>query len=115
MDVRVPGQVVEFVDISNAAVSSNDVLARYAVNGGNNDDTEASPHWVFSDAAVTRYWVALADGVWADDNNWSLSSGGPPGAPYPAAGDKAVFDDGSQQKCTLTAAVTVMEINSMPA
>jgi len=52
---------------------------------------------------MARYWVAVADGNWADNNNWSSTSGGASGASYPVAGDDVYFDSGSSKVCTLNA------------
>jgi len=42
--------------------------------------------------ADNRYWVSAGGTAWADNNNWSASSGGPIGASFPILGDVAYFD-----------------------
>ncbi len=46
-DVTGGTQTVTFVNVSNAAADSNDIHAYASTNSTNNDDSEASPHWVF--------------------------------------------------------------------
>jgi CSLREA domain-containing protein len=56
LDVIAAGQNVSYVDVQYAAASSNDITASNSINSGNNDDGDATPHWVFDwDISGTVY------------------------------------------------------------
>jgi uncharacterized repeat protein (TIGR01451 family) len=44
-------QTIGYVDVQDSNASSNDITADNSINSGNNDDLEASPHWIFSNSA----------------------------------------------------------------
>ncbi|MBZ0165369.1 MAG: VCBS repeat-containing protein, partial [Candidatus Omnitrophica bacterium] len=46
-DVTGSDQMVSNVNVSNSNASTNDIYATGSVDGGNNDEEEATPHWVF--------------------------------------------------------------------
>ncbi len=72
-------QEVHYADVMDGECSDHDCYAYYSTNSGNNDDAEATPHWVFETAGI-RYWVG-GTGNWDDPtNHWALSSGGAPDA-----------------------------------
>ena len=41
-------QAVSYVDVEFADAGSNDIVADFSFNRGNNDDLDSSPHWVFN-------------------------------------------------------------------
>ena len=49
-DVTGAAQTNEYVDVQDSNASSNDITANNSINSGNNDDAEASPHWIFSNS-----------------------------------------------------------------
>ena len=49
-DVTGAAQTVEYVDVQDSDASSNDITADNSINSGNNDDIEASPHWIFGNS-----------------------------------------------------------------
>ena len=57
----------EVVPAANA--STNDITVIGFTNGGNNDDLEASPHWVFSTATV------YSGTVYTDEGTTPITSG----------------------------------------
>ncbi len=72
-------QEVHYADVMDGECSDHDCYAYYSTNSGNNDDGEATPHWVFETAGI-RYWVG-GTGNWNDPtNHWALTSGGAPDA-----------------------------------
>lgn len=99
-------QTVEFVNVidSDASVGGGkEITADHSINRGHNDN------WDFGN--ITRYWVAIANGDWNTNANWSSASGAAPGADYPDAGDAAIFDNGSDKNCTLDAAVSIATLD----
>jgi len=39
---------VSYVDVKDSDATGNDITANYSVDSGNNDNAEASPHWIFA-------------------------------------------------------------------
>ena len=112
-DVTGGAQTVSYVNVRDSAASTNDITAGNSINSGGNDDTEASPHWIFGN--VTRYWVGAANGDWDDNTNWSSASGGASGADVPSTGDTAIFDGNGDNPCTLdiaTASLAALDIQA---
>lgn len=109
--------VVSFVDVEDSEVvgsSGNDIQAVSSVNGGGNDDADASPQWVF---VPDRYWVGPAGGDTSDAANWSGSEnacgvGG--GAGVPTVDENAVFTDSCDNNATVDAAFNIggLQINT---
>lgn len=56
-----------------------------------------------------RYWVASVSENFSS-NNWSLTSGGSPGASVPVSGNSVIFDNGGQGSCIVDTSVSVLSI-----
>ncbi len=69
LDVTAGAQSVDYVDVMDSQVSTNDIVALDSVNSGGNDDAEASPHWAFGGAILDMRNTV------ADDNGGSLLAG----------------------------------------
>lgn len=65
-DVSGGPQTVNRIDLSNANASSNDITANNSLDRANNDDGEASPHWVFAGCTL----AAGGDAAWYD-SQWN--------------------------------------------
>jgi len=97
------GTTVTGVNVSDSTAVTNAITANSSNNGGNNSN------WTFG--AVTRYWVAGADGSWSTVANWSDSSTGTGGYAAPSANDTAVFDAGSTHNCAIDIAASIAALN----
>lgn len=62
-------------------------------------------------ADATRYWISGGSSNWANPANWSLTSGGPGGAPIPTPRNVAVFDSSGLGSCTMDASAFVYGIH----
>ena len=103
-DVTGSSQNVSWLDVTDSHASSNDILATFSNNGGNNDDGAASPHWVF---ASSFFWVGTSGGSTNSASNWSGTSGGAGGAGIPGTNDVAIFDSGDTDNAAVDALFTV--------
>jgi hypothetical protein len=65
---------------------------------------------LFLSSSVTaqKYWVANSPGNWNNIANWSLTSGGPGGAPIPIATDNVIFDNNGIGNCNINTNATVV-------
>lgn len=61
--------------------------------------------------AANRYWVGSPGGNWANNANWSTTSGGAGGASYPVSTDVAIIDGGGNNNMTIAATATVLGIS----
>ncbi len=57
-----------------------------------------------------RYWVSAGADTWNDTGNWSLTSGGAPGASLPDAATDVHFDAAAAGNCTLDINISVKSI-----
>ncbi|MBU2437505.1 MAG: hypothetical protein KKE55_07410, partial [Candidatus Omnitrophica bacterium] len=96
-DVSGGAQNVYYVDVSNSGVAGtagNDITARYSVNGGNNDDADASPHWIFTlDILGTVYSDRGITGVGAGYDIALVINGASQGSADTDAGSEYNFVD----------------------
>ena len=65
-DVTGGPQTVNRIDLSNANASSNDITANSSLDRSNNDDGEASPHWIFAGCTI----AGAPNGTWYD-SRWN--------------------------------------------
>ena len=54
-----------------------------------------------------KFWVSTIASNWNNTANWSLSSGGPGGAPVPVQADTAYFDSSARGPCSVDAVASV--------
>lgn len=57
---------------------------------------------------MEKYWVAPTGAVFDSSNNWSLTSGGTPGADVPNGADVAIFDASGQGSCLFDATIDIL-------
>ena len=69
LNVTAGAQTVNYVDVKDSQASGNDIIAGNSLNSGNNDDAEASPHWVFGAASLDMRKTVT------DDNAGTLLAG----------------------------------------
>ncbi|MBF0244475.1 MAG: hypothetical protein HQL31_04305, partial [Planctomycetes bacterium] len=91
LDVTGGDQVATWAHISNSAVSSNDITAYLSNNTVNNDDGEASPHWIF---VGTYVWTGATNNNWSTASNWT-------GGTAPGSSDTAHFVGVYPVNCTV--------------
>lgn len=61
-------QTANYLDVKDSQASTSDITCSNCTNSGNNDNAEASPHWVFSSS------VSLSGTVYSDEGSTPLTS-----------------------------------------
>lgn len=61
-------QTANYLDVKDSQTSTSDITCSNCTNSGNNDNAEASPHWVFSSS------VSLSGTVYSDEGSTPLTS-----------------------------------------
>jgi len=95
-----------YVDVAYSNASPSTIIY-----SSNSVDSLNNTNWDFL-TTNGRYWIATSDGDWTDNSNWSTSSGGVGGAPYPTATETAVFDSAAAGNCNINADISVSAINN---
>ncbi len=83
------------VDINHCILTSINATGGAAFNAANSLDGGSNSGWnLVSPIARTLYWVG-GNGLWSDQANWALSSGGAGGNCIPSSIDDVIFDSNS--------------------
>jgi gliding motility-associated-like protein len=96
-DVSMATGIFENLSGVTQTVNYCDIRFIHAFGGfvaNNSGDLGHNQGWIFQGLGTTLYWVG-STGSWHNSQNWSYTSGGPPGACIPGPYDDVVFDQNS--------------------